>query len=175
MTHTTYLPVIAIQPTQPPTQDHPHETALLAAIINSPLQERPILRRNPILMAVAQNRVNDMIARNYFSHTDPDGFGPNYHARQAGFALPANYRRTKDANNIESLAAGQATVGSVWWALQDSYGHRAHLFGLGSFFYPQTEIGIGYAFSEAYRYRHVWSVIISETIDGNAAGAQRTA
>lgn len=159
-----YLPIIATGPktTIPPTQDHPHKSALLAAIMDSPMQERPRLQRNPILMTVAQRRVNDMIARQYFSHTDPDGYGPNHHARHAGFALPEYYRRTKDANNIESIAAGQATAEEVLMVLQASYGHRAHLLGLGEFFYRQTEIGIGYAFSGAYTYRHVWSIIISE-------------
>lgn len=164
MTHTTYLPFVEIQPT--PTSDHPHETALLAAIMESPPQERPLLRRNPILMAVAQRRVNDMIARQYFAHTNPDGLGPNFHARQAGFMLPAYYGRRPDANNIESISAGQPTVADVLEALQASYGHRAHLFGLGSFFYQQTEIGVGYAFSEAYTYHHVWSVLIAEMQEG---------
>jgi uncharacterized protein YkwD len=162
MTHTTFLPFVATRPSQPPTEEHPYESALLTAIIDSPLQERPVLRRNAILMAVAQRRVNDMIRRNYFSHTDPDGYGPNFHVRSAGFPLPAYYSRKPDANNIESLAAGQATVAEVWEALQGSYGHRAHLFGLGSFFYAQTEIGVGYAVSGAYHYRHVWSIIIAE-------------
>ena len=166
---TTYLPFVAIRPSQPPTEDHPHETALLAAIIESPLQERPVLRRNPILMAVAQYRVNDMIRHNYFSHTDGEGYGPNHHARRLGFPLPAYYRQTPDANNIESIAGGQATAEEVWLALTASYGHRAHILGLGEFFYRQTEIGIGYAFSGAYTYRHVWSVIIAEMQDGAPA------
>jgi uncharacterized protein YkwD len=165
MTHTTYLPFVAIRPTQPPTQEHPYELALLTAIIDSPLQERPVLRRNDILMSVAQRRVNDMIARQYFAHTDPDGYGPNHHARQAGFALPAYYSTKIDANNIESLAAGQGTVAEVWMALQGSYGHKAHLFGIGEFFYRQTEIGVGYAFSSAYQYRHVWAILIAQVVE----------
>jgi uncharacterized protein YkwD len=162
MTSTIYLPFVATRPSQPPTQEHPYELALLTAIIDSPLQERPLLRRNDILMSVAQRRVNDMIARQYFAHTDPDGYGPNHHARQAGFPLPAYYSTKSDANNIESLAAGQSTVAEAWMALQGSYGHRAHLLGLGEFFYRQTEIGVGYAVSGAYHYRHVWSIIIAE-------------
>lgn len=165
MTSTTYLPFVAIRPSQPPTEDHPHETALLTAIMQSPLQQRPLLRRNAILTTVAQRRANDMIRRAYFSHTDPDGYGPNFHVRSAGFALPAYYSQKPDANNIESLAAGQATVADVWAALQGSYGHKAHLFGIGEFFYRQTELGVGYAYSGAYLYRHVWVILISETVE----------
>jgi uncharacterized protein YkwD len=151
-----YLPVVAKSRCISTTQGE----EIAALMIGDPGQRRASLSCNPILASVAQSRAEDMARRGYFSHTNPDGFGPNYLVRQAGYPLPAFYGDAPDDNNIESIAAGNASATATWqqqW--MTSSGHRAHLLGLTSFFAEQIEYGVGYAVDPASPYVHYWVVI----------------
>lgn len=83
--------------------------------------------------------------RNYFSHVNPRGEGPNYLVRKAGYRLPGYYEFSKSANNIESIAAifpgGSPRDGFVQW--MSSFPHKSHLMGLTSFSRDQTHVGVG--------------------------------
>jgi uncharacterized protein YkwD len=84
------------------------EKALAALMAAQAEQERPAFICHAVLAQVARARAEDMARRDYFSHVNPDGFGPNYLVIQAGFPLLSWYDQRPAANNIESLAAGYA-------------------------------------------------------------------
>ena len=151
-----YLPLVV----SPFTCDlNPQEWEIANLAINHPSQGRPFMNCDPTLAQVARERALDMGTRNYFSHTNPDGFGPNYLVRQAGYALSSWYNTANDANNIESIAAGYTTVAAAWNGWLNSSGHRAHVLAETSFWAKQTSYGIGYAYVPNSTYRHYWVFI----------------
>ncbi len=125
-------------------------------------QQRTSLTCNTILAQVAQARAEDMAQRNYFSHTTPEGYGPNYLVRQQGYVLPSYYGTENNANNIESIAAGHSTASQTWAQWMESQPHREHLLGLNSFYADQVEYGIGYVYNPNSQYRHYWVVITAK-------------
>ena len=138
---------------------NPQEREIANLAINHPDQGRPFMNCNPILAQVARERALDMGTRNYFSHTNPDGFGPNYLVRQAGYALPTWYDVANDANNIESISGGYSTAATAWAGWLNSAGHRVHVLGQEEFWADQTNFGIGYAYVPNSTYRHYWVFI----------------
>jgi hypothetical protein len=133
--------------------------------INHPDQGRPFMNCDPTLAQVARARALDMGIRNYFSHTNLDGYGPNYLVRQAGYALPTWYGTANDANNIESIAAGYTTAAAAWTGWLNSAGHRTHVLAEDTFWADQTNYGIGYAYVSNSTYKHYW-VFISAPPEG---------
>ena len=131
-------------------------------MMNHPEQGRSVLHTNACLAQVAQDRAVDMAVRRYFSHVNPSGLGPNVLVSQAGYVLPDFYSKYAGANNVESIAAGYATVEEVWQGWLDSIKHRAHLLGLSSFCAEQTNIGVGYAYSADSDLKHYWVVITAK-------------
>ncbi|HEY84723.1 MAG TPA: hypothetical protein G4N96_06385 [Chloroflexi bacterium] len=129
---------------------------------DDPRQERASMTCNDILAQVAQARAEDMAQRNYFGHTTPEGYGPNYLVRQAGYVLPSYYGSADDANNIESIAAGYSTANQAWTKWMESQPHREHLLGLHSFYADQIEYGIGYVYNPDSQYRHYWVVFTAK-------------
>lgn len=125
-------------------------------------QRRIALVPEPVLMSVAQARVEDMIARQYFSHVTPEGYGANYLVHATGWPLPDWYSQEPAANNIESIAAGYPMPEDVIRALSHSPGHWAHLMGLIDFFKEQDSYGIGFAFSEVSTFHWYWAVIVAK-------------
>ena len=122
LTPRAYLPIV-LKPISCPLTEQAQNVANLA--INDPEQQRPQMICNDILSQVAHERALDLGTRDYFSHTNPDGFGPNYLVEQAGYDLPDWYGNELDSNNIESLTAGtsrdtaQEACGfleSFWWS-----------------------------------------------------------
>ena len=113
-----------------------------------------------ILSRVAYEKALDMGTRNYFGHTNPDGFGPNFLVEQAGYDLPSWYSQGATANNIESIAAGYTTPAAAWagWKVSPT-GHPDHVLGLNSFWRDQIYYGIGYAYVPGSRYGHYWVFI----------------
>ncbi|MEU5882484.1 CAP domain-containing protein [Spirillospora sp. NPDC047279] len=83
------------------------------------------------LQTAAQRHSADMVARDYFSHSSPDGKGPGDRITAAG------YRWSTYGENI---AAGQPTPASVVSAWMNSSGHRANILNC-SF----KNIGVGLA------------------------------
>jgi uncharacterized protein YkwD len=155
-----YIPVIFNQSAG--CQLNQQEQELAALLLNDPGQQRDALTCKPMLAQVARERAADMANRNYFSHTNPDGYGPNYLVQIAGYPLPAYYSQTKQANNVESIGAGQVTASDVWAALRGSDGHRAHLLGEVPFYREQTEFGIGYVQHPGGTYQRYWVIIIAK-------------
>jgi hypothetical protein len=156
LTPQAYLPLISLPACNPKDQ----EQQMAALMISDPGQQRASLTCHPALAQVARERALDMVNRNYFSHTNPDGYGPNYLVTQAGYVLPSYYETHLTANNIESIAAGNPTASLTWAQWMSSSGHRRHLLGTVSFFAEQIEYGIGYANGGIYG--HYWVVITAK-------------
>ena len=131
---------------------------------------------DPVLTALARTRAADMAKRHYFSHTDPDGNGPNVLARSAGYALPSSWCRSRAENFIESIGAGQATAEAAWEAWMHSPMHRTHLLAQSSFYRDQTNFGIGFYSDPASPYRNYWVVLTApparSVIVSSARGAK---
>ena len=109
-----------------------------------PGQNRPYLTCDPTLTYVARARALDMGTRNYFSHTNPDGIGPNYLINQNGYRLPSWWGNHPAANYVESIAAGTyMTPQESWNAWMRSPGHRTHLLAEMPFYADQVAYGIG--------------------------------
>ncbi|MFF0431147.1 sigma-70 family RNA polymerase sigma factor [Streptomyces sp. NPDC004327] len=87
------------------------------------------LTENALLTRAAQGHSDDMAARDFFDHTNPDGDGPGERVTAAG------YRWSTYGENI---AKGQRTPAEVMDAWMNSPGHRANILNC-SF----KEIGIG--------------------------------
>ncbi|MFC7184295.1 sigma-70 family RNA polymerase sigma factor [Kitasatospora paranensis] len=87
------------------------------------------LKANGKLQSAAQGHSDDMAARNFFDHTNPDGQGPQQRIDAAG------YRWSSWGENI---AKGQADPASVMNSWMNSPGHRANILNCGF-----TEIGVG--------------------------------
>lgn len=153
-----FLPII-IKPACPLS---PEEQALANLLLNDANQQRVSFSCHPILAQVARQRATDMAQRDYFDHTTPEGFGPNYLVRQAGYVLPSYYSPALDGNNIESIAAGFPTAATTWQQWMGSTPHRTQLLGLNSFFAEQTEYGIGYAYNPNSEYLYYWVVITAK-------------
>lgn len=145
-----------------PTALNDRHTPILAQLlVSDPGQQRSLLTQNPVLSLVAQRRADDMATRNYFSHVDPDGYGPNYHARQAGYKLHHTYAKGDQDNNIESIGGGKEQPTDVWAVWLSSPGHRVHVLGEIDFYRKQTEFGVGYAHNPEATYVHYWVVLIA--------------
>jgi len=156
LTPQAYLPLVLKSPA---CALSPEEAEIARYMREHPDQRRPSLTCHPILARVARERAEDMARRRYFSHVNPDGYGPNYLVRQAGYVLPSYYDQAPDANNIESIAAGYPNAAAVWNGWMSSEGHRTHLLGLHPFFAEQIEYGIGYTYDLGSPYRYYWVVI----------------
>lgn len=170
-TYTLYLPLVARE-VKACESLSPQEQAILDHLLKDPEQRHKSLTCNDILQRVARERALDMGLRNYFDHVTPEGYGPNYLVRQAGYPLPSWYSQSVDANNIESIAYyvasptpdWQDVVETVWNLWMQSDNHRRHLLGLTDFYAAQTEFGIGYANvpGAGWEYRSYWVVIIAQ-------------
>lgn len=109
-----------------------------------------------LLAQVARERALDLGNRNYFSHVNPEGNGPNFLVRQAGYQLPSWWSTDPAHNYIESIAGGYPTAESAWNAWLKSSGHRRHVLAENDFWAEQTNFGIGYAFVSNSKYCHYW-------------------
>lgn len=135
------------------------ETAVAALLTTDAGQQRPALVWSDTLATVARNRALDMAARNYFAHTNPDGYAANWLVQQAGYALPSWWGTAPAANYIESISAGYTTASAAWSGWMASSGHKTHLLGQTEFYRGQTCYGVGYAYNPQSTYKHYWVVI----------------
>jgi hypothetical protein len=141
------------------------EAAIEAMMLSNPDQRRISPVCNPILAEVARARARDMALRGYFSHTNPDGDGPNLLVREAGYPLPDWYATDQDGNNIESIGAGYPTAEDAWQGWLNSPSHRTHILGVEDFYSSQESYGIGYYFNGDSKYGHYWVFISAPTSD----------
>jgi len=102
----------------------------ILVLINRERQKNdlPPVANDPVLSTIAQNHAEDMAARNYFSHTSPDG--TDLFERLAGAGV--SYHRT-----AENIAWGYRNAAALVRAWMGSPGHRKNI--LGNF----TKVGIG--------------------------------
>ncbi|MFB6815151.1 CAP domain-containing protein [Streptomyces sp. NPDC056347] len=119
-----------------PTARSSAVTGTRAAVLALVNQERAKVGCSPLtasspLASLAQNYSEDMAARGFFDHTDPDGRSPWDRASKAGVRGLA----------AENIARGQANAQAVMTAWMNSPGHRANIlncdyktFGLGVHF-----------------------------------------
>ncbi len=157
-----FLPLVANGEATTGCEPNAQELQIAQYMIDHPDQQRPSLTCHPILAQVARARAQDMADRHYFSHVNPEGYGPNYLVEQAGYVLPDDYGQAPDANNIESIAGGYPTADAAWQGWMNSSGHRTHLLGLNSFFAEQIDYGIGYVYEPDSDYGHYWVVITAK-------------
>ncbi len=155
------------------------EQAIADLMAGASGQRRAFLKVDPVLSQVARARATDMARRDYFGHVNPDGYGPNYLVRKAGYQLPPLYSTSADANNVESIAAGRDSASATWSDWMGSSGHKRHLLGESSFYAEQTSVGVGYAYAADSQYRGYWVVIsappsdaVTLTISSPAANAR---
>lgn len=135
------------------------EELIAEYLANDPGQERPALHLDPILSRVARERAEDMAARNYFDHVNPDGWAANALVLDAGYILPSAWGTDLTNNYIESIAAGQNNAADTWADWMASLPHRTHLLALNAFYQTETSYGVGYAYSANSTYKHYWVVI----------------
>ncbi len=80
------------------------------------------LRLNSRLALAADDRVEDMFAKEYFNHVSPDGLQPWTWVHRRGY----NYRLIG-----ENLAVGYPSAAAVVDGWMHSPGHRANILGRG--------------------------------------------
>ncbi|MFD5870221.1 CAP domain-containing protein [Streptomyces sp. NPDC060322] len=100
----------------------PSATSAQAAVLSLVNQERAKVGCSPVtasasLTALAQDFSDDMAARDFFGHTDPDGATPWDRADAAGV----------EGLGGENIARGQADAQAVMDAWMNSEGHRANI------------------------------------------------
>ncbi len=141
------------------------------------------LAMSPLLVESARLHSQDMIAQNYFSHTAPDGSGPEQRIQATGFpgtgwaesieynsepvltsqGFPANYAAANTEYSLGDLIVDQGTP---------SLGHRIMLLDIGGTFHAMRQVGIGLAFQDSpsgsYTYRQTDTTIdMAQTSDSN--------
>lgn len=114
---TSAAPPPSKKPSPSPTDASARSEVL--ALVN---QERAKVGCSPLstsapLTSLAQNFSEDMAARGFFDHTDPDGDTPWDRAAQAGV----------QGLGAENIARGQADAQAVMEAWMNSDGHRANI------------------------------------------------
>lgn len=115
------------------------------------------LALNSVLNTVAQNKANDMVTRDYWSHNTPDGQTPWTFYTAAGYCyLMAG----------ENLAYGFATSDDVVTAWMNSPEHRDNILNSGF-----TEVGFGFANSANYVGTGPETVVVAEYAKPCAASA----
>ena len=106
------------------------ESLIAGHLVNDPGQQRPALQLDPILSRIARERAEDMAARNYFSHVNPDGWAANALVLDAGYILPSAWGTELTNNYLESIAAGHSDAADTWADWMGSTPHRTHLLAL---------------------------------------------
>ncbi len=125
------------------------------------------LQWNELLANAAEKKALDMAKRGYFSHTDPEGYGMNYHINKAGYTLNKDWIKNKRDNNFESIAMNcESGEHGIKLLIIDagipSKGHRKHLLGLDPWNSSLTDIGIGYVESNNGKVESYMSIIIAK-------------
>jgi len=105
------------------------------------------LAMNDKLHKAAYDHSADMLARDFFSHTNPDGEGPGERLAEVGYVW---------SWWGENIAAGYPSPEDVMAGWMGSEGHRANILNCNF-----TEIGVGYVYSASdggtLRYYHYWT------------------
>jgi uncharacterized protein YkwD len=124
---------VAKKTTEPTAETPAAPNSAAAGILTLVNQEREKvgcepLRADASLDSLAQNFSDDMAARDFFDHTDPDGATPWDRADAAGV----------EGLGGENIARGQADAKSVMESWMNSEGHRANILNC-----DYTRLGVG--------------------------------
>ncbi|MDF1749430.1 MAG: CAP domain-containing protein [Alphaproteobacteria bacterium] len=144
--------VVIAAPARPAAADWAQEVLKLVNQFRASY-ELPPLKLNAFLNRAAMAQSRDMLARDFFSHTNPDNIGPGERATKAGY---------KWSLVLENIAAGQPTprdAVNAWIASKE--GPREAMLN------PEvTELGIGYVFAPFDPGRitslHYWSMTLGK-------------
>lgn len=101
---------------------------------------REPLEMLPSLHCAARMHSADMLERDYFSHTSPEGTGPSQRMAAAGYA---------GRGWAENIAAGNATAAATLEQWMNSEGHCRNIMGNYRYF------GVGYV--QGGSRRHLWT------------------
>lgn len=142
------------------------DEADLGGILDGVAARQP-LAVNADLFDSSRFHAVEMADNNYFGHqSQVTGDWPNKMAEDQGYDLPFYF--DLDANNIESIAAGNAygnPADVIELLIVDagvpSLGHRKHLLGIDDFYAQAQEIGIGHGFNLSSLYDHYWAAHIT--------------
>jgi len=146
----------AATPTASPTQTLPPGwSAFEVRVVELANQERTangcgvMLALNDKLHQAAYDHSADMVARDFFSHTNPDGEGPSERLAEVGYVW---------SWWGENIAAGYVSPEDVMAGWMGSDGHRANILNCNF-----TEIGVGYVYSASdggeAPYHHYWTQV----------------
>lgn len=124
----------------PVTDDRSSMTERIVELVNKARTDEGLdpLMTHPILERTAQAYAEDMAARGFFSHDDPEGGTPQERILRGGYAKPTCNCSWKYGTG-ENLAQGQDTPEKAVRDWLASPGHRANI--LSTDF---EDIGIGY-------------------------------
>jgi len=108
-----------------------------------------MLAMNDKLHKAAYDHSADMLARDFFSHTNPDGEGPSQRIAEVGYIW---------SSWGENIAAGCPSPEDVMAGWMDSAGHRANILNCNF-----MEIGVGYVYADTdggeAPYHHYWTQV----------------
>ena len=96
-----------------------------------------------LLRCAARNHSYDMAERDFFAHTNPDGYDPFDRIDETGYLW---------VGAGENIAAGSPTPADVISGWMGSDGHCANIMRPG-----YTELGVGYYMQPVDTYRHYWT------------------
>ena len=144
--------VVIAAPARPADSDWAQQILQLVNQFRATYQLPP-LQPNAFLNRAGMAQARDMLARDFFSHTNPDNVGPGERATRAGY---------KWSLVLENIAAGQSTprdVVNAWIASKE--GHREAMLN------PDvTELGIGYVFAPfdpgRIKSLHYWAMTLGK-------------
>lgn len=135
----------------------------------SGVEARPALVWNETLAKVAKEKADDMAARNYFAHVNPEGYGMNFFINKAGYTLDPDWVKDVSKNFFESLSAGvEGGKAFIIQLINDGdlpnaqAGHRQHLLSMDNFWKSCVDIGIGQSYNENTTYQWYTCVIIAK-------------
>lgn len=127
---------------------------------NPPLtgEARPPLASNATLLRVAREHSADMLARNFFAHTNPDGLDPFDRMEVAGYPYSAAGENLYMGMSTASISpASEAARGHDGLFVDADYPGRGHRVGMLN---PAvTEVGIGAAVGEYYNSGRWWNAV----------------
>lgn len=120
------------------------------------VENRPLLRTSPRLMAAATAHAADMAERGYFAHETPDGRDLSDRLIRVGYPY---------ALAMETIAAGERDPNLVLARWLDSPEHKRNLLS-----WNVRDIGVAHIYYPSDpalpRYRHYWVVVLG--LAGNA-------
>lgn len=132
---------------------------LAIAIMEDPAQQRPEIRCNGLLTAIAVDKAKRMADEGIVFHNL--GGSPNSRLREAGFQLPEYYGDAM-SNQVEAIAGGYPSVGRVWRAFKNSETHAKHLLGQIPFYQEQDEMGIAFIKDLSAPHVEYWVVYLTK-------------